>query len=115
MKSETASRSFAALLLATVALVPAAFSATAQDNYDKHCAACHGSDGKARTRLGRKSGAKDLSDKERLGKLSDTEAFNTVKNGRKNARGEQVMDPFAAELSDKEITEIVAFVRTFSK
>ena len=87
----------------------------AEDNYEKHCAGCHGSDGKAKTRLGRKSGAKDLTDAQRMAKLTDTDAFNGIKNGRKNKSGEEVMDAFKDEMSDKEITELVAFVRTLAK
>jgi mono/diheme cytochrome c family protein len=113
MKTDLASK-FVALAV-FLAAIPAGHAATAPENYEKHCATCHGSDGKARTRLGRKSGAKDLTDKERMAKLTDSEAFNGVKNGRKNARGEQTMDPFSAELSDKEINELVAYVRTFAK
>ena len=55
------------------------------------------------------------SDKQAQTKLTDEEVFKTIKHGRKNQRGEQAMDPFATELSDKEITEIVAFVRTLAK
>lgn len=84
-------------------------------NYRKHCAGCHGSDGKAQTRLGRKSGAKDLSDKQTQAKLSDAEVFKTIKEGRKNSKGEEKMEPFGDDLSDKEITDLVAYVRTLVK
>jgi mono/diheme cytochrome c family protein len=104
-----------AWLVALSAILPAAHAATAPENYEKHCASCHGSDGKARTRLGRKSGAKDLTDKERMAKLTDADAANGIKNGRKNSRGEVAMDPFGNELNDKEISELVAYVRTFAK
>jgi mono/diheme cytochrome c family protein len=86
-------------------------AADARGNYKKHCTSCHGPDGKAQTRLGRKSGAKDLSDKSAIAKLSDEEIFRTIKEGRKNAKGEEKMEPFGGEMSDAEITELVAFVR----
>lgn len=86
-----------------------------QQNYKKHCAGCHGNDGKAQTRLGRKSGAKDLSDKEALAKLTDADVFKTIKEGRKNSKGEEKMEPFGDDLSDKEITELVGYVRTLVK
>jgi mono/diheme cytochrome c family protein len=96
--------------------VPALAGAkTAQENYKKHCIGCHGPDGKSQTRLGRKSGAKDLSDKANQAKLTDEDAFNGIKNGRKNEKGEEKMDAFGAELSDKEISELVAYVRTLAK
>ena len=102
--------------LAALSPVPTAVAApTAQENYGKHCVSCHGRDGKAQTRLGKRSGAKDLTDKERMAKLTDEDAFKTIKNGRKNSKGEDAMDAFAGDLSDKEITELVAFVRTLAK
>lgn len=97
----------------TVSLVAA--ESAAQQNYKKHCAGCHGSDGKAQTRLGRKSGAKDLSDKAAQAKLSDAEMFKTIKEGRKNAKGEEKMEPFGDDLSDKEITELVGYIRGLAK
>lgn len=88
---------------------------TAEQNYRKNCAGCHGSDGKAKTRLGRKSGAKDISDKAAMAKLTDAEVFKTIKEGRKDEHGEEKMEAFADDLSDQEITAIVAYVRTLAK
>jgi len=97
--------------------LPSVLSAApaARENYKKHCNGCHGPDGKAQTRLGRKSGAKDLSDKVALAKLTDDEVFKTIKLGRKNDKGEEKMEPFGDEMSDGEITELVAYVRTLAK
>ena len=106
---------FIAIACALPLLATGAAAAEARDNYKKHCTSCHGPDGKAQTRLGRKSGAKDLSDKTALGKLSDEEVFKTIKFGRKNEKGEEKMEPFAAEMSDAEITALVAYVRTLAK
>jgi mono/diheme cytochrome c family protein len=88
---------------------------TARENYKKHCTSCHGPDGKSQTRLGRKSGSKDLSDKIALSKLSDEEVFKTIKQGRTNAKGEEKMESFGDDMSDAEIKELVAFVRGLSK
>jgi mono/diheme cytochrome c family protein len=88
---------------------------TAAQNFEKHCVDCHGADGKAQTRLGRKSGAKDLTDKKAMGKLTDEEVFKTIKFGRKNSKGEEKMDAFGDGLSDPEITDLVAYVRALSK
>ena len=87
----------------------------AKENFEKHCVECHGADGKSQTRLGRRSGAKDLTDKAGVGKLSDEEIFKTIKFGRKDSKGREKMDAFGGDLSDPEITELVAFVRTFAK
>ena len=104
-------------LVMTLALVALSASAepTGKEIYEKHCQKCHGPDGKAQTRLGRKSGAKNLSDKENQAKLSDEDVFKTIKFGRKNDKGEEKMDPFGPDLSDKEISELVAYVRTLAK
>lgn len=88
---------------------------TPADNYQKHCAGCHGDNGKAQTRLGKKSGAHDLTAKARMQKFTDQELFDAIKLGRKDKSGEEKMEPFAKELSDPEITELVTFVRRFSK
>jgi len=101
--------------LALAAAIRSPAETKAEDNYEKHCSGCHGTDGKAKTRLGRKSGAKDLTDTERMAKLTDAEAFNGIKNGRKNKSGDEVMDAFKDEMSDKEITELVAYVRKLAK
>ena len=100
-----------ALLLVLLFANSPAGAADARANYKKHCTSCHGPDGKAQTRLGRKSGAKDLSDKPAIAKLSDDEIFKTIKEGRKNAKGEEKMEPFGGEMSDAEMKELVAFVR----
>ena len=97
------------------AVVLGAAEQPADKNYRKHCVSCHGNDGKAQTRLGRKSGAKNLSDKVALGKLSDADVFRTIKEGRKNTKGEEKMEPFGDELSDAEITALVAYVRGLAK
>lgn len=106
----------ALLILGTPAsawAAPAALSA--RENFEKHCIDCHGADGRSQTRLGRKSGAKDLTDTKTMSKLSDADVFKTIKFGRKNNKGEEKMDAFADGLSDKEINELVAFVRTLAK
>jgi mono/diheme cytochrome c family protein len=105
------------LLLIPLLAAPVSIHAarTAQENYKKHCSNCHGADGKAQTRLGRKSGAKNISDKAAMAKLTDEEVFKTIKDGRKDERGEEKMEPFHDDLSDSEITELVAYVRTLAK
>jgi mono/diheme cytochrome c family protein len=50
-----------------------------------------------------------------MAKLSDEEVFKTIKFGRKNKKGEETMDAFGDGLSDKEITDLVAYVRTLAK
>ncbi len=105
-------RSAALVLLAAAASV---WAASASENFEKHCVECHGSDGKAQTRLGRRSGAKDLTIKKEMAKLTDEEIFKTIKFGRTNSKGEEKMDAFANGLSDQEISALVTFVRSLAK
>lgn len=104
-------------VLSLITSLPATLSAApgAEQNYEKHCAGCHGANGKGQTRLGKKSGAKDLTDKTAAAKLSEEEAFKVIKHGRKDKKGEETMEPFGKELSDPEITALVAYVRRFAK
>jgi mono/diheme cytochrome c family protein len=105
------------VVLSAALVLPPLFAAerTAQENFKEHCVECHGRDGKSQTRLGKKSGAKDLSDKVAMAKLSDEDVFKTIKAGRKNKKGEEKMEAFSDRLSDKEISELVAYVRTLAK
>ncbi len=104
------------LLLAFVALaVTAGFAATPAENWEKHCVGCHGADGKAQTRIGRKAGAKDLTDKANQAKLTDDDIIKIVNNGRKNAKGEEKMEAFGDRLNDAEIAALVQQVRGFAK
>lgn len=104
-------------LVASLSAAPAAKNKalSARENFAQHCVDCHGENGKAQTRLGRKSGAKDLTDKQAMAKLSDDEVFKTIKFGRKNKKGEETMDAFGDGLSDKEISDLVAYVRGLAK
>lgn len=113
MHSRLAAFLFVPLLAAATALAAAA--PTAAQNYEKHCASCHGADGKGQTRLGRKSGAKNLTDKAGAGKLTDAELFRTIQSGRRDAQGRERMEGFGSDLSPAEITDLVAHVRRFTQ
>lgn len=103
------------LLTAFLAALTSTRAAGPADNWEKHCAGCHGADGKAQTRIGRKAGAKDLTDKANQAKITDDEIFKLVKGGRVTAKGEEKMEAFGDRLSDPEITAIIQFVRAFAK
>lgn len=97
-------------------LAISAWSACAGDgkaNYEKHCAKCHGKDGKGQTVMGKKSGAKDYTDPKVQDALKDDAAFKAVKEGFKKD-GKEVMKP-SEGMSDSEIKDVVAYMRTFKK
>jgi mono/diheme cytochrome c family protein len=103
-------------LLASILVVAStATAATPSENWEKHCAGCHGADGKAQTRIGRKAGAKDLTDKANQSKITDADIMKLVKGGRVSAKGEEKMEAFSDRLSDTEITALIQIVRNFAK
>ena len=76
--------------------------------YRRYCVSCHGSDGKAKTSKGKYSHARDLTDAQWQGDVSDERIFNSIMNGR-NQRGN--MPAFADKLNEKEVNSLVSFVR----
>ena len=77
--------------------------------YDNICAACHGPDGAANTKQGRKVKAKDL----RESKLTDAEIVTRIREGARNKSGVMVMPPLGHELTAEEIEAVVPVVRAF--
>jgi cytochrome c553 len=76
--------------------------------YRRHCVACHGNDGRAKTSKGKFSHARDLSDAQWQADVSDERIFNSIMNGR-NVRGN--MPAFANKLNEQEAEALVEFVR----
>jgi cytochrome c6 len=105
-------------LLAAVAGLATALSASAADakeNWTKHCAKCHGEDGKADTKMGKKAGAKDLTDPKVQEAKKDDQFFKSIKEGVKDG-DKTLMKAYGEEgLSDDEIKALVAYVRAFKK
>ena len=58
---------------------------------------------------------KDLTDKEYQAKFSDADAIKALKEGLKDKNGRESMKPYADKLSEAEMKELVAFIRTFAK
>jgi cytochrome c6 len=106
------------LTLATATLLAGAASSRAadvQENWTKHCAACHGKDGKGETKAGKKAEVKDLTDAKLQASLSDEQVFNQIKDGMKDKNGKERMKPFASKLSDEEMKALVAHARSLKK
>jgi|SRR3954469_11624059 cytochrome c6 len=88
--------------------------AEAKENWEKHCAKCHGADGKGQTRMGKQNGAKDYTDAKVQAEIKDEDAMKTIKQGLVD-NGKKKMDPYAEKLSDDEIKALVAYIRQFKK
>ena len=95
----------------------AVLSAKAADGkaiYEKHCAMCHGKDGKGDTKMGQRLGVKDYTDPKVQADLTDEAAFKAVKEGFKDKDGKTLMRP-ANGLSDDDIKAVITYLRTFKK
>lgn len=95
-------------------LAAASQAADVQANWTKHCAACHGKDGKGQTKAGKLAGVKDQTDPAYQATLKDDKMFQSIKGGLKEGDKEK-MKPFAEKLTDEEIKALIAHVRTLKK
>jgi len=106
-----------AISVIIVALALAAWTVRAEDAsalFEKHCVKCHGADGKGETKMGKKVGAKDLTDVKLQAELKDDQAFKAIKEGKKDSEGKIQMKPIEGA-TDDDIKTLVAYVRTFKK
>ncbi|MCO5053698.1 MAG: cytochrome c [Verrucomicrobiae bacterium] len=101
------------IVLAAVTVLPSR-AAEAKEIYAKSCAKCHGKEGKGDTKMGQKNGCKDYTDAKVQAALKDDEALKAIKEGLKDKKGKEVMKP-AEDLSDAEIKELIAYMRSFKK
>ena len=101
---------FVAPLLAVGA---ALLAAPVAENWENHCAKCHGTDGKGQTKAGKKLNVKDYTNAKEQAKFTDAEAIKATADGVKDDKGKERMKGYKDELSAKEIEELVAYVRKF--
>ena len=94
-------------------LAAALVAAPVAENWENHCAKCHGADGKGQTKAGRKLNVKDYTDAKVQAGMKDAEMFKATKDGVFDKGGKEKMKAYKDELSDAEITELVAYVRKF--
>jgi cytochrome c6 len=89
-------------------------AADAKANWDANCAQCHGPDGRADTKIGKKLNAKDLTDPKVQAAFTDAKATQSIKEGVKE-NGKTTMKAFGGKLTDDEIKALVAYTRTLKK
>lgn len=105
-------RTVLALVLLSTSLAARAIDAVdTAALFTKHCASCHGKDGKATTPIAKRLGVKDLSES----KIPDTEIKKQILDGRLGPDGKPVMPPFKAKLKESEVDPLVDFVKRFRK
>jgi cytochrome c oxidase cbb3-type subunit 3 len=85
----------------------AATSSEGKKIYATTCSTCHGPDGKGNS-TGRALGVKDLHSPEAL-KMTNAQMKQLIANGRNN------MPPWKGQLTEAQISEVAAFVRTLQK
>jgi len=106
------------LLLSTVGLacflgVSTGVAAPASENWENHCAKCHGADGKGQTKVGKKLKLKDYTDAKVQAEMTDADMVKFITEGVKDDAGKEKMKSYKADLSADEIKDLVAFVRKF--
>jgi mono/diheme cytochrome c family protein len=102
------------VLAALVAFSTAARADHAAELWAKHCASCHGKDGKGQTKMGRKTGARDYTDPKVQAAVSDEQAFKAIKEGLLDKSGKTLMKPNET-LTDDDLKALVAYLRQFQK
>jgi len=81
-------------------------------DYNKHCAKCHGKDGKGATKMGKKLGIKDFTDAKVQASFTDAQATKAITDGIKKD-GKTKMKGYKSKISD--VAALVKYVRSFKK
>ncbi|OLB29410.1 MAG: cytochrome C [Acidobacteria bacterium] len=76
--------------------------------YKAKCAGCHGLDGSANTKAGKNTGAHDF-------RAPDTDTESDANLVQIVTKGKKKMPKFEEKLKPKEIKELVAYIRGFSR
>jgi cytochrome c6 len=107
MKTTTTLMLFTGLSLGTACTLSAA---PASENWENHCASCHGEDGKAQTKQGKKLKLRDYTDAAVQAEMKDDTMLKAILDGVKE-NGKERMKGFREEISEDEAKELVAYVR----
>ena len=104
------------LALSVVVSEFAVASSSAADGkalYEKDCAKCHGLDGKGKTKMGEKMGAKDYTDPKVQDAVTDAASIKAIKEGFKV--GDKTLMKPSEGVSDDDAKAMVAYMRKFKK
>lgn len=88
-------------------------AAPAAENWENLCQKCHGADGKAQTKSGKKLQIRDYTDAKVQAELKDEEMSKAIADGIADKAGKEKMKGYKDELSAPEITDLVAYIRKF--
>ncbi|MFQ5691817.1 MAG: c-type cytochrome [Nitrospinota bacterium] len=108
---------FAGALAASATAAPAADVAAGKAKYQQFCASCHGKrgkgDGPAAASL--RPRPRDHTDAAYMRKLKDDDIFKIIKMGGAALGKSPYMPPWSGALSDKDIRNIVSYIRTLAQ
>jgi mono/diheme cytochrome c family protein len=90
-----------------------AFAAPVAENWENHCAKCHGADGKGQTKAGKKLNVKDYTNAKVQAEMKDADMIKATADGVVDKNGKERMKGYKDELSAKEIEELIAYIRKF--
>jgi mono/diheme cytochrome c family protein len=96
------------LFLLAVLLSPGALGEAVQDLYKTKCAMCHAANGSGDTAMGKKLGARAFASPE-VQKQTDAQLIEIT------AKGKNKMPAYEKKLTDDQIKQLVAYIRTFKK
>lgn len=85
--------------------------------HKKNCLRCHGEQGKGDGPAAKllKTKPSDWSDKAKMSSLSDQDLFKVISKGGEAVGKSKLMPAFGEKLSDKDISNVIAFVRSLAK
>jgi mono/diheme cytochrome c family protein len=98
----------AAVILMAAFIAGPAFAAPGADTYKAKCAMCHGTDGLATTQIAKMKKVLSFKDPSMI-KASDAQFFASTKNGKGTMKG------YNGILTDQQIKDVIAFIRTLQK
>jgi cytochrome c6 len=98
----------AAVILMAAFIAGPAFAQAPGDLYKAKCAMCHGADGLAATTMGKNMKVLSFKDPKMLS-ASDTQFFASTKNGLNK------MPAYNGKLTDQQIKDVIAYIRTLQK
>ncbi len=104
------------LILAGSALMAGAalaLAAPVAENWENHCAKCHGADGKGQTKAGKKLNVKDYTDAKVQAEMKDADMIKATAEGVVDKNGKERMKAYKDELTPEEIKELTAYIRKF--
>lgn len=87
----------------------------AREEYQKKCAICHGENGDGKGRLTLDPPARDLRDRERMGRRSDWEIYVVIRDGGKKHGLSPQMIPWGGLLTEQELHDMTAFIRSLGE